>query len=326
MPRKRNPHRGSMQFWPRSRASGMTARIRDWTPGTEAKLLGFAGYKVGMTHVIAVENRPNATAKGDEVAMAATVIECPPLKVVGIRTYHETPNGLQPAGQVLAAKPDPALSRVIPLPKQQKHTPESLKADGLADVRVLVQTSPRESGFGKKTPELFEMAVGGASPAQKLEHAKALLGKEVKAGDTFKPGQQLDAHGITKGHGFQGPVKRFGIMIRAHKSEKTKRGPGAIGPWRGPRMWKSPHAGQMGFHQRRELNKQVLKLGDNPADVNPAGGWPHYGLVKTNYLLLKGSLMGPPKRLITLLPAARPNKLVPKDPPALVMISQASKQ
>jgi large subunit ribosomal protein L3 len=326
MPRKRNPHRGSMQYWPRSRASGMTARVRTWVPGTEAKLLGFAGYKVGMTHVIAVDNRQTTLTKGEEIVMPATVIECPPLKVVGIRTYKLTPNGPQPASQILLPKPDATLARVFPLPKKQKHTADSLKPEGVTDVRVLVQTMPKESGFGKKTPEFFELAIGGASPAQKLEHAKALLGKDVKASDVFKPGQQLDAHGITKGHGFQGPVQRFGIMIRSHKSEKTKRGPGAIGPWRGPRMWKSPHAGQMGFHQRLELNKQILKVGDNPSEVNPLGGWLHYGLVKSQYLLLKGSLMGPPKRLITLTPASRPNKHWAKDAPALVMISQASKQ
>ena len=49
----------------------------------------------------------------------------------------------------------------------------------------------------------------------------------------MKDGDQLDFHCVTKGKGYQGPVKRFGIQIRARKAEKTKRGPGSLGSWKG---------------------------------------------------------------------------------------------
>ena len=53
-----------------------------------------------------------------------------------------------------------------------------------------------------------------------------MLGKEIKVEDVFESGVSVDVHGITKGKGFQGTVKRFGVPIRQHKAEKTKRGIG----------------------------------------------------------------------------------------------------
>ena len=35
-------------------------------------------------------------------------------------------------------------------------------------------------------------------------------------------------------------------------------------------------------------------------DINPVGGWPHYGLVREDYIMLKGQVIGPKKRVITL--------------------------
>ncbi|RUA19603.1 MAG: 50S ribosomal protein L3, partial [Flavobacteriia bacterium] len=73
--------------------------------------------------------------------------------------------------------------------------------------------------------------------------------------------------------GFQGPVKRHGVSLRSHKSEKTIRGPGNLGAWTGNRSWTVAHAGQTGYHLRTEWNKWVLKIGDNPEEVNRKGGF-----------------------------------------------------
>ena len=91
------------------------------------------------------------------------------------------------------------------------------------------------------------MKIGG-SIEEKFKFAKENLGKEILILDVFKQGDQIDVHSITKGKGFQGPVKRFGITIRTHKSEKAKRNPGSLGPWYGHAhfMWKVPH------YKRRE--------------------------------------------------------------------------
>jgi large subunit ribosomal protein L3 len=187
-----------------------------------------------------------------------------------------------------------------------------------------VHTQPRLIKL-KKTPELFEAGIGG-TVQQQLEYAKNTLGKDIRITDIFSPGQQVDTHSISTGKGLQGPVKRFGISIRSHKSQKTKRGPGTLGPWHGNLNWTVARAGQMGYHQRTEYNKQILQIGDEPAKINPAGGFLHYGNVTTQYALLKGSVPGTSKRLIKLTTPLRPNSNIPKDAPSITHISTRSQQ
>ena len=87
MPDKHKPRAGSMQFWPRKRARKPVARVRSWASTDKAQLLGFAGYKVGMTHVIAEDNRPKSLTKGEKISVPVSVIECPALKIASVRLY-----------------------------------------------------------------------------------------------------------------------------------------------------------------------------------------------------------------------------------------------
>ncbi len=324
MPRVRQPRRGTMQFWPRKRASSTHARIRTWNRGKDAKALGFAGYKAGMTHLIVTDNKATSATKGDSIAVPVTVIECPPLKIAGIRCYRLQNHKPVLSTQVWAEKLDKDLSRVLPIPKKPKSKADSLKPEEYREFRLLVHTQPRLSGL-KKTPEVFEVGIGGDAK-QQLEYAKGVLGKDLKITDVFAAGQQVDSHSISTGKGLQGPVKRFGVSIRSHKSEKTKRGPGAVGPWHGNFNWPVAHAGQMGYHQRTEYNKWILQVGEDPAKINPAGGFMHYGNIVSPYLLVKGSLPGPAKRLIKLTTPLRPNRNIPKEAPGITHISVSSKQ
>jgi len=72
-------------------------------------------------------------------------------------------------------------------------------------------------------------------------------------------------------------------------------------------------AGQDGYHHRTEVNKKIYrvgKAGDEGAAstefdltakaITPMGGFPHYGSVNEDYLMLKGCVVGPRKRVITL--------------------------
>lgn len=314
-----------MQFWPRKKAEAIHARIRTWVPGgKDAKALGFAGYKVGMTHIMAVDNRGTSPTKGDTIALPVTVIECPPMRVTAIHCYGTQNNKLVLSNCVWADKVDKDLSRVIPSPKQSKTKADQLKPEEYREFRLLVHTQPRMANL-KKTPEVFEVGIGGTA-AQQLEFAKANLGKDIKITDVFAAGQQVDSHSISTGKGLQGPVKRFGVSIRSHKSQKTTRGPGALGPWHGSFNWPVAHQGQMGFHQRTEYNKQILQIGEDPAKINPAGGFMGYGVVNSPYLLIKGSVPGPAKRLIKFTFPFRANKNFPKEAPAISHISLASKQ
>ena len=95
-----------------------------------------------------------------------------------------------------------------------------------------------------------------------------------------------------------------------------------MGPWCGQIniMWKTPNAGQTGYFQRTELNKWLVKIGKEGKDVNPKSGFTNYGLVKNDYVLIKGSVAGPKKRLIRLNYAIRPSKKIQKEAPAIRQI------
>jgi len=317
-----------MQYWPRKRARRQYARVRSWPISQEPKLLGFAGYKVGMTHILFIDNKKTTLTKGEEINSPVTIIECPPLKAASIRFYKKNISGLKLVSEVFAEKPDKELARKINLPKNIEKKNEDQKSSisdikDYDDIRILVHTQPKLTGIGKKKAEIFEMALGGEKES-KLQYAKTILGKEIPIKDVFKEGQQVDVHAVTKGKGFQGPVKRFGLSIRQHKSEKTKRGPGSLGAWRGQghMMYRVAHAGQMGYHTRTFFNNWLLKISDKPEEVNQKGGFSHYGIVKNSYILVKGSVAGPIKRLIRMTAPMRTNKKIPAEPPSITYIKK----
>ncbi len=316
MPKTKRPRFGSLGYSPRKRAKKQTARIRSWAKLKEAKLLGFAGYKVGMLHLMINDNNPNSMTKGETISCPATLIECPQLKTASIRFYKNTIDGSKVISDIFSENLDKELERKITMPKSKKKKIEDIK--DFDDVTIVVYTQPKLTGIGKKKPELFEIAIGGKKE-EKLNYAKSILGKEINVADIFKEGNQVDIHSITKGKGIQGPVKRFGISLKSHKSEKGRRNPGSLGPWRGQTniMWKVPHAGQTGYFLRTEWNKWLLKIGNDPKEINPKGGITRYGLIKNQYILIKGSVGGPKKRLIRFNVAIRSNRRVPKEAPAI---------
>ena len=191
------------------------------------------------------------------------------------------------------------------------------------EIRLVAYTQPRLTGL-KKTPELFELAIGGKDANSKLEYARQLLDREIKLSDVFKEKQYLDTHSVSKAKGHQGTVKRFGVRIRQHKSEKTKRGIGTLGSWHPNRVdFRVAQAGKMGFHQRTEYNKLSLKIGSKPEEINPQGGFLHYGSVSNNYIIVKGSVAGGVKRLVILTEPSRPKRVPQYE---IDYISTASKQ
>jgi large subunit ribosomal protein L3 len=320
MPTIRKPRSGSMQYWPRKRAKRHYTRVKSWAKIKEAKLLGFAGYKVGMTHAMITDNKKTSMTKNQEIFCPLTIIECPPLKSASIRFYKKTIKGLKPVSEIFAEKVDKELERKITIPKNIKKKIEDIK--DFDDITMLVYTQPKLTGIGKKKPELFEIAIGG-NKEEKLNYAKENLGKEIDVKDVLTEGQQLDTHAVTKGKGFQGAVKRYGIALRSHKSEKHRRTPGSLGGWKGHAhfMWKVAYAGKMGFHVRTEHNKLLLKIGDKVDEINTNGGFLSYGVIKSQYILIKGSIAGAKKRLIRFNFAIRPDKKIPNEAPTIQHLS-----
>ncbi len=84
MPKRLRPRKGSLQYWPRKKAKKIYPNIKSWKEIKENKLLGFIGYKVGMTHLHYIPQNPNIKEK-IETFCPATILECPPLKPLSLR-------------------------------------------------------------------------------------------------------------------------------------------------------------------------------------------------------------------------------------------------
>ncbi len=303
--------------------------VKNWADRKEAKLLGFAGYKAGMLSIIIVDNRPKSPTKGEELKRAVTIIESPPLKVLGIRLHKATPYGVKVLGEVWAHLQDKGLARRLDLPEKPNGTLEQLKQklQHAVEVRVLVYTQPRDTGIGKKTPEIFEIPIGG-SVEEQFNYASSILGKEIPITEVFKAGQYVDVHAVSKGKGFEGDIKRYGVKLANHKSEFGVRHRATMGPITPPVTgWWVLQPGQMGFHKRTDYNKQIIKISDaKTTNVNPVSGISRYGLVKNAFVLVDGSVPGAKKRLVMLSAPIRQNRVLPEQAPDISLISTRSQQ
>ncbi len=313
MPKHSKPRAGSLAFWPRKRAKRIYPRINTWPETDKIKTLGFAGYKAGMAHVSVVDTRKASPTKGEEITLPVTILDCPPLFVLGVRVYKMTPNGHVAFTEVLGdkVKEDKSLDRKLIRGKYKNRTKDIEKElEKIKKIRLIVKTQPKESGIGKKTPEIFEIEVGGKDIKEKWNYSKELIGKEIKIKDVFKEGEYIDAVAITTGKGTQGPVKRFGVTIQTRKAAGKRRHIGTLGSETPRRViWTVPYAGQMGFQKRTGVNKRILKIGEDGKEITPKAGFVNYGVIKRDYVLIQGSLPGPRKRLIRLRVAGRPPRV-----------------
>lgn len=320
------PKRGSHGFSPRKRAAKPVPRLGAWPEdGEQPKLQGFAGYKAGMTHVLLVDYRPTSTTSGQEVQVPATVLETPPLRVCAVRFYREAPYGLACVTEAWTTDVSPHLKERLPVPEEPDAWPEVEEVD---DVRVLAHTWPeRVTGVPRKVPEVLEVRVGGGSLEQRVEYAKGLLGKDVDVTQFCRPGDMLDVSAVTKGFGFQGAVPRWGVKLQSHKNSKNRRDATPLGPFNPGYVRPTvPMPGQTGYHQRTEYNKRVLQVGEDGAQITPAGGFLNYGVVRGKWILLHGSVPGPTKRLVRLRDAIRYRAGVRVEQPQISYVSTASKQ
>lgn len=298
-------------------------------------LQGFAGYKVGMTHVIMVDDHKNSPTEGKDVMVPVTVIEVPAMKVAAIRAYTRDTYGKRPLTEVWSDQLDVELSRRITPPKEydgnaaREEIRKGIQAGTVVELYAVMYTQPaRVTGLPKKVPDLMEIRVSGGTPEQQYEFILAQLGKEVSLTNIISSGAYADITAITTGKGTQGPVKRWGVALRKRKHSRggKERHVGTLGPWNPHHIrWQVPQMGQMGFQQRTEFNKRILKIGENGSDITPDGGFLHYGMVNNPYVLIKGSIPGPVKRLVRIRPAMRLGEHIVRNP-VIEFVSTQSKQ
>ncbi len=303
MPKPHSSRKGSLAFRPRMRANTTNCRIKNWPVFTKPCLLGFAGYKAGMLHFIYNEDLVASPNKGKEVAMAGTIIEVPPMLVYGIRVLKKTVYGCKILGDYFVK--DEAILKKAGI-RNQKPVEDLERVKGEAyEVRVLALTNAAATQMGKKVTEQVELGVGGENIGAQIEYAKGLLGKEINADDVFAKGDYVDVIGVTKGKGWQGVIKRFGIALQRPKATNKRRHLGNLGAWTPSIVqYTIAQAGQMGYHKRTILNNIVVDIGPGEK-LSQSGGLLHYGNVKNKFILVKGSIPGTKKRLIKLRRALR---------------------
>ena len=314
MPKRTRPRHGSLQYWPRKRAKRIVTRTRHWAPSKDAKPLGFAGWKAGMTHVQLVDQNSKSPTFGKTIVKPVTVLDAPSLFVAAIRFYKTSFNGDHAVGEKWSKLPKDIKLKL-------KTDIKSEMPKEFDNITLVVATQPAKSGMRQIKSDLFEIGIGGTSD-QKLAYADSVLGKEINAKDIFKPGEFVDASAVTKAFGFTGPVKRFGIRIQTRKDKQMHRHVGSIGSTV-PRHidWRVPAAGQHGFHTRTDFTKKLIMI-DDASKVTPSGGFVGYGLPKS-VILIEGSVPGPRKRLVRIRKAARDSRTIPID---VKYISVESKQ
>jgi large subunit ribosomal protein L3 len=313
MPYRKRPTRGSKAFYHKGRAKRIYPRINSWPLSKETKPLGFAGYKAGMTHVLLTESNPNARMKG-QISKPVTILDCPPISVLGFRCY----TGKNSSFDVFSEKTSKNLSRKMKVPKEPKKVEDQLNKlpKNASKINLICHTN---SDF-KKKPEIFETAIGGNLEDQ-LKYAKEALGKDIKISEIFKEGDFVDVVAVSKGKGFQGPMKRFGVKGHGRRSQQMERHVGSLGQnVPGKVRWNVPQGGQLGFQTRTEFNKRILKILNG---FKLKGGIIDYGDVSGDCVLLEGSVPGPKKRLIRFRSSIRIKKASPVE---VNYISMESKQ
>ncbi len=296
---------GSLQFYPRVRAKEFLPSV-NWNSillKKEPGLLGFVGYKVGMMSAYVKDNTANSLTKGKRIIVPVTILECPTIKILSIRFYKNK----KITGEVMNKVSDKELKRMIKLPKNIHKKIEDFREGEYDDIRLVVYSEVKKTGI-KKTPDIVEIGVAGEL-SQKLEFAKNNFFKEISVKDFIKEGI-VDVRGVTKGKGLQGTVKRFGLTLKGHKSEKGQRTLGSGGPWHPSRVdFTQPRAGQMGFFTRVVYNNKIIFIGSsNEKDINPSSGFNRFGKIKSDYILLQGSVQGPQKRQLLITMPLRPTK------------------
>jgi large subunit ribosomal protein L3e len=304
---------------------------------TKPHFTAFLGYKAGMTHIVRDMDRADSRFLGKrEVCEPVTILETPPIVVVGLVGYIKTPIGLRALKTVWANYLGTECRRRFyqhwAASKKKAFTRYETKNSGdvgkrpkdrdLANiikhasvVRVIAHTQPSKVKLGPKKANIFEAQINGGSIKDKVDFATALFEKSVRVDSVFANGEIIDTIAVNKGHGFEGAITRWGVTRLPRKTHRGLRRVACIGAWHPARVrYTVARTGQHGCHHRTEINKKIYKLGLNDAEfdktanfadftqkpITPMGGFVWYGNVTEDYLMIKGSVPGPRKRLITL--------------------------
>jgi large subunit ribosomal protein L3e len=323
-------------FLPKKRTKRHAGRVRSFPRDDKVEaphLTSFRGYKAGMTHVARGVDRPGALMHKREVVDAVSIIETPPMVVVGVVGYVETPSGLRTLTTVFAEHLNEEFKRRCYKnwfkSKKKAYTKYAAKyQDGGKDieaeldrigkfcsvVRVIAHSQVKKLNLRLKKAHIMEIQINGGDAAAKVAFAKNLFEKEITIDSVFNKDENIDVIGVTKGRGYEGVTTRWGVSRLPRKTHRGLRKVACIGSWHPARVSTTvARAGQNGYFHRTELNKKVYRIGkkDDKAScqtetdltekgVTPMGGFVHYGEINEDWIMLKGGVVGVKKRPLIL--------------------------
>jgi len=338
------PRRGSLGFLPKVRTHKHKGKIRSFpvdNPNRPCHFTAFPTYKAGMTHVVRDVFKIGSGLHKKEVVESVTILESPPIVVVGIVGYIQTPTGIRALNTVWASNlSEEVLRRFYKnwyrSKKNAFKTYQAMTEDErtkylnteldrmkkhCSHIRVLAHTQIKKLNLRQKKAHLLEIQInGGSSIEEKVDYAASFLEKEVNIDAVFEKNECVDVVGVTKGKGFEGVTTRWGTKKLPRKTHKGLRKVACIGAWHPQNVqWTVPRAGQHGYHHRTQYAKKIYRIGkaEDPKNgttdfdltekkITPMGGFPHYGEVNEDFVMLKGNTIGVRKRIITLRKQCKP--------------------
>jgi len=328
LPRKRTKHHaGKIKSFPKD------------DPSKAPHLTAFMTYKAGMTHIVREVERPGSKLHKKEVVEGVSILEAAPMVCVGFVGYVETPRGLRSLTSVWAGHLSEECKRRFyktwhkskqkAFTKYQKRWEAASKGSEVAMsaeierakkycqvIRAICHTQIGKVKIGQKKANIKEIQINGGTTEQKVDFAVNLFEKEVKIADVFSQDEMVDIIGSTRGHGYDGVVTRWGCSRLPRKTHRGLRKVACIGTWHPARVqFQVPRAGQNGYHHRTEINKKIYRIGKNAKEdpnsamtqndltekgITPMGGFAHFGEVTQDWLMVKGTVAGPKRRILTL--------------------------
>ena len=240
------PRHGSLGFLPRKRCQRHRGKVKTFPADDASKevhLTAFLGYKAGMTHILREVNKPGSKIHKKEVVECVTIVETPPMVGVGVVGYVETPQGLRTLRTVWAAKlSDEAKRRFYKNWYQSKkkafahyqanYSEEDVKAKleemkkHCSVIRLIAHTQTGKIGLRQKKAHIMEIQVNGGSVEAKVDWAHSMMEKEIKVDQVISDNQMIDTIAVTKGHGIEGVINRWGVTrLRASPTAVCARAP-----------------------------------------------------------------------------------------------------
>ncbi|XP_043217873.1 60S ribosomal protein L3-like isoform X1 [Amphibalanus amphitrite] len=280
------PRHGSMGFYPKKRARRHRGRVKTFPKNDKNKpchLTAFIGYKAGMTHIVREADRPGSKLNKKEIVEPVTIIETPPMVIVGIVGYVETPKGLRAFKTLFAEHLSEECRRRFyknwGASKKKAFTKASKKWSDEAGkkeiarelqkmkkycsvIRVIAHTQMKLLRMRQKKAHLMEIQVNGGTVSDQVDWAREKLESQVPVGSVFAPDEMIDIIGVTKGRGFKGVTSRWHTKKLPRKTHKGLRKVACIGAWHPSRVrFTVARAGQKGYHHRTEINKKIYRMG-----------------------------------------------------------------